>query len=247
MYVTETGTLADIKGENCKMENTAAKKKNIVLKSTVILVIAFVILFAALRATHVILRIGYKYVTRSCTEIAANGYNINDKDISDVKYLNSVERFIVNDSSITNAGFLTDFTDLRVLTMLNSASETDHYLRTVPSLGNSPELWLVMLSAEAEDLGFIADNAALKLLYIQTKDTKIKDLSGLRNKPELEKICLINVDCDDFTPLLGLPSLTLVEIVGSDIPVYIKNELTKRDVEIKNYSTVEAQETDINS
>lgn len=221
------------------MENTAKKKKRRLPNGAVVAFIVLFLMFAALRVTHVITHVGFSYRTRFDSSLYASGMYINDSTASDIRYMKRLRYLSLYDTHIRKADFLSDLPDLEWLTLnYDTMIPYGPALESVPSLRNSPDLERLMLFANVEDLDFIAENPALHSIGIGSDKSEIKDISGLGNKPELEWAYLWNVNCQDYSVLLDLPSLEFIYICGTPIPDDIKDKLTEKGVEIVN-ETVE--------
>ena len=221
------------------MGNTAPKKKHIFLKVLAVIAAALLLLFAVLRATHVILRVGGHYTTCFASE-ASGGVQVSELIyMKRLKKLNlqTLYQAYPTDDDLLDVDFLTKLTKLEHLTLWREYEDTSK-LKRIPSLRNSPDLYYVnILEDSMEDLGFISENSALKYLTIHSFNIGVKDISGLRNKPFLETLTLWNADCTDYSVLLELPALKDLTVIGSMIPDDIRNELLSRGVQVDNYLT----------
>lgn len=218
------------------MDSTAPKKKHIFLKVLAGIAAAQLLLFAVLRATHVILRVSGHYTTCFASE-ASGGVQVSELIyMKRLKKLNLQTRYKTDDD-LLEVDFLTKLTKLEVLYLWRDFEDPGK-IKKIPSLKNSPDLYRVnILEASVEDLDFISENTALKDLTIHSYLSGVKDISGLRNKTVLERLTLWNADCTDFSVLLELPELKDLTVIGSMIPDDIRNELISRGVQVDNYPT----------
>ena len=221
------------------MENTAKKKRRRPGLGAVTAVI-LLLLFALLRVTHVIIYAGYRYTTCFAEDFTApEGRLITERTVSELRYMKHLRSLGLYDTHIENADFLADLPELWIL-YLNSTFEPAQYpVKKIPSLRNSPDLICINMWIDTENLDFIADNPALTDLHISAQNTEIKDISGLKNKPELHFLSLYNVNCEDLSVLLELPSLDYLYLYGTIIPDEIKDKLTERGVEVYNMTMEE--------
>ncbi|MBO4877336.1 MAG: hypothetical protein J5501_04945 [Ruminococcus sp.] len=218
------------------MENTAPKKKHTFLKVLAVIAAVLLLLFAVLRATHIILRVNGHYTTCFATEVSG-GIQVSELVyMKRLKKLNLQTRYKTDDD-LLEVDFLTKLTKLEDLYLWRDFEDPGK-IKKIPSLKNSPDLYRVnILEASVEDLDFISENTALKDLTIHSYLSGVKDISGLRNKTVLERLTLWNADCTDFSVLLELPELKDLTVIGSIIPDEIRNELISRDVKVTNYPT----------
>lgn len=218
------------------MAKEEPKKRHIFLK-LITSIAVIVIVFFALRLTHVILHIGRDY--KFCFSTAYRDYgieNVNDDNISEIVYMKNLKHLSVMNTALTNIDFITNFTKLESLTVYDDNPENpEGFIKTgVPSLKNSPNLVYIYLYVSVEDLDFIKELPNLEYLTVCPLRTEITDISGLKNKDKLKSLTLYEVNCSDFSVLLDLPALEHLYLYGTVLPDDIKEELTKKGVKIKN-------------
>lgn len=222
-----------------KIKEKALQTIRIIQISLIFIVVTLPLLFAVLRAAHVILYVGDRYTNRFETFYSCHDEGIKDKNMSEIVYMKRLSSFSALETHITDYGFLEDMTELEWLSIWPKTNATQYAPKCIPSLKNSPGLRSAGIGAGIEDLGFIADNTALEFFGCEAYATEIKDISGLRNKPELRSLSLYNVNCSDMSVLLELPALKKLEIRGTLIPDDIKEKLVSKGVEIKNQTMEE--------
>lgn len=221
------------------MSKTKSKSKVfflIIIASLTILLLIFVIL----RITHVLLHIGNEYTFCYRAHYAINGNNnddVNNNNIAEIKYVNGVKDLTIECTNITNFDFLVHFSELEQLWIMHSPGNGANALTgNLPSLKTAPNLEDIrILNIDVDNLNFIADSPNLKSLQVHPYDTKIHDLSGLQNKPELSSLMLDNTDCSDYSVLLDLPALTYLCIDETELPDDIKLALEEKGVAINPY------------
>ena len=226
--------------ERIGMENTKPERKHIFLRILAVLVAVLLLLFAVLRATHIILLVNGCYTTCFATEVSG-GMQVSELIyMKRLKSLNLRTGFSPDhstDDDLLDVDFLTKLTKLEDLYLWREVEDPGK-IKKIPSLKNSPNLYRVnILEASVDDLDFISENTALKDLTIHSYLSGVKDISGLRNKPVLERLTLWNADCTDFSVLTELPELKDLIVIGSMIPDDIRNELISHGVEVDNYPT----------
>ena len=139
-----------------------------------------------------------------------------------------------NYTHVTDFGFISELSNLELFEI--HSPDNEHFAETMPSLKNSPNLYHLSIDANIEDLDLIAENPELTEVRIATSSTVIKDISSLTNKPKLEVLELIGVDCSDMSYLLALKGLKRLTVVGTIIPDDIRDKLTEWGVSIENLS-----------
>lgn len=220
-------------------------KKNQFLIIVVTVVVTLVLLLALLRCCHVILCVGDSYKLCFSTTYRVSGYlsdgmhDINDDNISEIRYMKNLKHFSAMYTNLTNIDFITNFKKLESLSYCLDSNQPQNIVKSIPKLENCHDLMYIYLyGVGVEDLNFLSDCTNLKYLTVVTHDSEITDISGLKNKQILKIVQLRNVNCSDYSVLLELPSLEYLDLYNSEIPIEIKNELLNKNVKINESGAI---------
>lgn len=223
------------------MSSTKSRNKHILIKMLVGM-IGIILLLVILRATHIILYVGEKYTTRFSTAYRVDNSdvtmasNVNNDNIKEIVYMKNLKHFASLYTNISDFGFLSEFTKLETLTLEGNSLHPGIVINHLPVLNKSPNLVYADLHIDIDNLDFIAESSSLEYLTILPYDAEIHDISGLRNKPKLRYLRLVNIHCSDYSILFDLPSLEALQIDENELSNEMKKTLEDKGVKITEYS-----------
>ncbi len=214
------------------MINKISRSNYKYIKIICLFIILLVLIFALLRCTHIVVKIGKTYKWGSSSELLINSdHNLNNKTVNEIVYMKGLKSLSLSDTEVTKADFLTEYNDLEYL---NIVCPADFPIKGLPSLHNSPNLeYVSLVNVEIESLDIFSELENIEMLTVAPINTKIYDITGIKNLQRLRYLSVTGLECEDTSILFEFPDLTYLKINEGVLTESEIKALEEKGVEVR--------------